>query len=135
MHTILKQVFHILIISTILFSCKPQGAEEQKVAEVIPIVRVIHPKKTSLKVSIHTTGKLEPEKQVKLSFKIPGILDELKVVEGQAVRKGDILAKLDVTEISSKRNQAKEQYFKTEREARIQQLVYQSLQKVFKVKV
>jgi len=95
--------------------CSTQKTENQSKTKKTPTVKVIQPEKVNLAQTIHATGKLEATKQIKLGFKTPGIISDLDVKEGQKVKKGAILAKLDITEISSKRTQAVEQLSKAER--------------------
>lgn len=45
--------------------------------------------------SVSATGKIQPEIEVKLSSEVSGEIIELPVVEGQAVKKGDLLVKIN----------------------------------------
>lgn len=55
---------------------------------------------------VSASGILASETQSNLSFMTGGIINEIKVDEGQEVRKGKILAELDLTEINSRLRQA-----------------------------
>jgi len=44
------------------------------------------------------SGTIEPENTSMLSFAVPGVIEDIKVEEGQFVRKGEVLARLDDTE-------------------------------------
>ena len=51
-------------------------------------------------------GKLASKEELKLSFKTGGIISEIFVDEGQTVKKGQVLAKLNLSEIQAQVNQA-----------------------------
>jgi RND family efflux transporter MFP subunit len=55
-------------------------------------------------------GKLLPIEQSKLSFEIPGKINEINVDVGDSVTQGQILAKLDNREALAKANQARASY-------------------------
>jgi HlyD family secretion protein len=48
---------------------------------------------------VNTTGNILPEEQTTLSFKSPGRVAEVLVEEGQFVRAGEVLARLDTTDL------------------------------------
>jgi RND family efflux transporter MFP subunit len=48
---------------------------------------------------VNATGTILPEKQTMLSFKSPGRVAEVAVEEGQYVRRGEVLARLEITEL------------------------------------
>ncbi|HEY5552976.1 MAG TPA: efflux RND transporter periplasmic adaptor subunit, partial [Opitutaceae bacterium] len=43
---------------------------------------------------VSATGRIQPEVEVKISAEVPGEIVELPIVEGQAVKKGDLLTRL-----------------------------------------
>jgi HlyD family secretion protein len=43
---------------------------------------------------VSATGRIQPEVEVKISAEVPGEIIELPVIEGQAVKKGDLLTRL-----------------------------------------
>lgn len=65
---------------------------------------------------IHTNGRLATKAEMKLSFKIGGIIKHIQVEEGQKVKKGQKLAELDLSEINAQVNQAKSAFEKAERD-------------------
>ena len=68
-----------------------------KVAQVLPLQEG---------VAIVTSGKLTAKEEIRLSFKIGGVLQTLRVEEGQRVSKGQLLAILDPSEINAQVSQA-----------------------------
>ena len=65
---------------------------------------------------IHTAGILALKDERKLAFKTGGIIRRIFADEGQEVKKGALLAKLDLAEIESRKNQAVSAYRKAERD-------------------
>jgi HlyD family secretion protein len=53
----------------------------------------------TLAAMVNATGTILPEKQTTLSFKTPGRVAEVPVQEGQTVREGDLLARLETTDL------------------------------------
>lgn len=119
MHTVT-----ILLISFafVLNGCSSQ-AEEMKPEETVPVKMsdVVH---KNLSLPIHTSGKLYASAEMKLSFKIPGIVKRIGHDEGQAVSKGQTLARLDETEIHAQVNQAQTAYNKAKRDLQRTQNLY-----------
>ncbi|GAB3329213.1 efflux RND transporter periplasmic adaptor subunit [Larkinella ripae] len=62
------------------------------------------------------SGLVSSSEEAKLSFKVGGILEKLYVDEGQAVRKGQLLATLNLTEINAQVSQAQFANEKAERD-------------------
>lgn len=62
------------------------------------------------------SGLVSSSEEAKLSFKVGGIIEKLYVDEGQAVRKGQLLATLNLTEINAQVNQAQFANEKAERD-------------------
>lgn len=65
---------------------------------------------------IVASGLVSSAEEAKLSFKVGGIINKLYVSEGQPVRKGQLLATLDLTEIDAQVNQAQFAVEKSERD-------------------
>ncbi|EGV42721.1 efflux RND transporter periplasmic adaptor subunit [Bizionia argentinensis JUB59] len=51
---------------------------------------------TSIKTKVVATGKLNPEEEIELKPQISGIVDKIAVLEGDIVKKGDLIAKIRV---------------------------------------
>lgn len=72
---------------------------------------------------IKGSGLIFSDTEARLSFKIGGIIQQIYVEEGQSVRKGQLLAKLDLTEINAQVVQAQNGMEKADRDLqRIQNL-------------
>jgi multidrug efflux system membrane fusion protein len=70
----------------------------------------------SVNIPVHTTGILFTSEELKLSFKTGGIVAKIFVREGDKVRKGDLLASLNLLEINASVEQAKISYDKAVRD-------------------
>ena len=62
------------------------------------------------------SGLVSSAQEARLSFKVGGIINQLFVEEGQSVRKGQLLATLDLTEINAQVSQAQLANEKAERD-------------------
>ncbi len=56
---------------------------------------------SDLTVEISATGTLQPLTQVDISSELSGVVREVAVAENQQVRKGDVLAKLDISKLEA----------------------------------
>lgn len=65
---------------------------------------------------IEATGVVAARDELRLSFKAGGVVQRVAVREGDAVRKGQLLAELDPTEISAQVDQARQLADKAERD-------------------
>ncbi|MFC2120844.1 efflux RND transporter periplasmic adaptor subunit, partial [Bacteroidota bacterium] len=65
---------------------------------------------------VHSSGKLSFKEEIKLSFKTGGIIKKIHVDEGQTVKKGSLLAELDLREINASVKQAELAVKKAERD-------------------
>jgi HlyD family secretion protein len=61
-----------------------------------------------LVASISASGSVSPVAQVQLNFNLPGTVSEVSVVEGQPVRQGDVLARLESAELELAVRQAQQ---------------------------
>jgi len=108
-----------------LLSCIDQ---ETKEAAAIPAekplnvfyVRTSPLTQSSLNDVIHVTGVIQSNTEAKPSFKTGGVIARTYVREGDYVKKGQLLAQLNITEIEAQANQAK---FAVEKAQRDQQRV------------
>ncbi len=102
-----------LVLSIILLGCE---AKEEPVPEKIIPVRVVNVERTEISIPIITSGKIYAKEEMILSFKTGGIIKKIFVNEGQSVKKGDILAEIDLSEINASVIQAKSAFEKNTRD-------------------
>lgn len=95
-------------------------AETKQVApastEVIP-VQVLKAEPTKSSQRIIATGQFTTDDESMLSFKIGGVVQQVLVKEGDAIRQGQVLARLDPTEIDAQVKQAEQGLAKAKRDA------------------
>src|SRR5688572_14166111 len=85
-----------------LYSCKHEDKAKigLEVADIIP-VKISSVAALGLPKIINATGLVSTENEAKYSFKIGGVINRIFVDEGQFFKKGQLLATLNSTEISS----------------------------------
>ncbi|MDW8053875.1 MAG: efflux RND transporter periplasmic adaptor subunit [Anaerolineae bacterium] len=79
--------------AVVLVACAPPGARPEPAERTASVTR------GSLVATVSATGNIEPEAQVRLSFQQPGTVAEVLVENGQRVKKGDVIARLDTTDL------------------------------------
>lgn len=112
-------ILKILIPTLLLISLSGCGDGEKNSPlsdkDTIP-VQTIQLKKEEVQRSVATSGKFTTDDEALLSFKTGGIIRKIFVREGDAIRKGQILASLDLDEMESMVDQAKTAYDKALRD-------------------
>jgi RND family efflux transporter MFP subunit len=87
-------------------------------------VRVAVVQQQQLRQNIRAAGMLGTKEEVKLSFKIGGVIDKVYADDGQAVQQGQLLAALNLREIDSQVQQALQGYDKAERDYKRAKALY-----------
>lgn len=104
-----KQIFKLSGLAALMIaaSCSKNvpPASVQHVGNTIPVT-VMPLTKTDVYGSVYASGQFTTDDETMLSFKTGGVISKIYVKEGDRIRKGQILAKLDLTEISAQVNQA-----------------------------
>lgn len=103
-----KLVIPALFLSFLISSC----SSKEKISNEIPKTEVIPVKLESLQAmnsneEIHVSGQFTTDDETYLSFLSGGIIQKLYVKEGDKVRKGQLLATLDLTLVRATVSQAK----------------------------
>src|SRR5262245_21928207 len=98
--TAMSRLRLIPILAVTVAACSRGRAAAAPPATAVS-VRVADVSLEALAAPVSATGTLGPKEEVPLSFKIGGVIGRMLVDEGQAVRAGDTLAVLDVTEIDA----------------------------------
>lgn len=111
--------FLLLILAGALWACGTKAekpAQNTKTADEVAIAVKLAPVETVVRAEpIVASGLVASAEEAKLSFKVGGIINKLYVDEGQTVRKGQLLATLNLTEMDAQVNQAQ---FSVEKSAR-----------------
>lgn len=117
----MKNRHNLLMISAVfilsLISCnhKNKVSPVTDLVEAIP-VKIIALNKSDVTGIIHSSGQFTTDNETMLAFKTGGIVDRIYVKEGDKIRKGEVLATLDLTEISAQVNQAQIAFEKASRD-------------------
>jgi RND family efflux transporter MFP subunit len=111
---IIQMVTAVIAAIIIITGCNGNGVEQPPV-EVVPVKTAVV-KLEDISIPVHTSGRLYPKAMVKLSFKTGGLIDKIYVDEGDTVKKGQLLASLDLSEINARVNQARNGFLKAERD-------------------
>jgi RND family efflux transporter MFP subunit len=114
-----------IALSFTVQSCTDSSGKSNvpKITEPIP-VRIMELKKSSGTHVIKTSGQLTTNDETILGFKTSGIVSSILVKEGDFVKKGQLLATLDLREINSLVSQARHGYDKAQRDFRRVQNLY-----------
>ncbi len=114
----MKRIITSLTIGSLLFaflSCR-QEKEKKVVSNHDVQVSLVDVKNATIARDIQVHGAISSGETADLSFKLPGIIRSIRVKEGDAVRKGALLAELDLTEIEAQYAQAQESFDKQQRD-------------------
>jgi len=110
----------LVIITAAWFAqaCSNSNKKNETIArftEVIP-VRVMAITQQELQPVVQTSGLFTTDDETLLSFKTGGIIEKIYVKEGDAIRKGQLLATLNLTEIEAQVAQARLAFDKAKRD-------------------
>lgn len=89
----------ILIAANILFvscSVKSEGADNE---EVLKPVKVVEIREEVIPVKLDYIGTVLSDQMKKVAFKSSGKIESISIKKGQSIKKGDVLAKLDTTDL------------------------------------
>lgn len=114
-----RYVFLLLLaLPLLLTSCggKTEAKTGETLAEEVIPVRLVPVARESTAEPVKASGLVASETEARLSFKTGGIIQKIFVKEGDAVRRGQLLAVLNLTEINAQVQQATEAVGKAERD-------------------
>ncbi len=106
----------LLFCAGLILFIQCQKSENGPFAEKAIPVTFADVTKRDVAPAIRTSGRLSSSEQMKLSFKIGGIIDVLHFNEGISVRKGDVLAALKQDEIDAQVRLARSGFEKAQRD-------------------
>lgn len=104
-----------LAIAVSLFACGKKEVSQTKIDETVA-VRLAPVETVVMQRSILASGVVASASEARLGFKIGGIIEKIYVEEGQNVAQGQILARLNMTEIAAQVAQSQEGFSKAERD-------------------
>lgn len=91
----------LIIFSTVLSGC---GGDVEEVADVVRPIKIVTLGAEDGGLGLEYAGAVSSSQEAQLSFEVDGQILEFPVVEGQAVRVGRLLARLDDRDYVARRN-------------------------------
>ncbi|MBR1785317.1 MAG: efflux RND transporter periplasmic adaptor subunit [Bacteroidales bacterium] len=104
-----QRIFAMIGISIAILSISCAGREKGKMEDV-PAVTVAQVEKSGCEYSIEYPGLVFASEEVSLSFKVSGTIEKILVKEGDRVRKGQIMARLDTIDYRNQLNATTAEY-------------------------
>ena len=105
-----------LLFMMSVIACKNNSTEKEVIKDDIIPVKVITVMKDTMSTSFKSSGYFTTDNETPLSFKNGGIVQVIYVKEGDAIRAGQLLAKVDGAEILAATQQATLAYQKALRD-------------------
>ncbi len=114
----MKKIFILpFVIISLLMGCgKKKEVKKALIEDDIVAVKLADVSQANSTEAINTSGLVTSLQEARLSFKTGGIIEKIYVKEGQNVRRGQLLATLNLTEINAQVQQATESVNKSERD-------------------
>lgn len=101
----MKNILVLVVLAAIISACTTQAQNQAQTAEPKE-VEAQAAQAVEYQNTVFATGPLAAAQEAKLSFKTGGIIAQVLVREGQKVRKGQLLARLELDEIQAQSQQA-----------------------------
>jgi len=114
----------LALIVTTIAACSPSAAKDLPPAVLAVPVRVVPIEDSLVARPIVASARLAVRDEARLSFKIGGVIARIAAREGERVRRGAVLASLDMREIDAQVAKAQSALNKVERDAVRAQTLY-----------
>ncbi len=111
-----RTIVAILFLGAALFIQACSGHAEEEKQDEPRQVRTAPVENGAVAFAIKTSGMVASKSEVRLSFKIGGIMSRIYADEGAFVKKGQLLASLDLAEINARVQQARSASEKADRD-------------------
>ena len=111
------KVIYLIVFSVLIFAiigCNNNHLSEEQAPLVA--VKTAPVQRASISFPVHVSGLLASPKEMKLSFKVGGIIQKILVDDGDLVEKNQLLAALEMSEIKAMVQRAKSGYEKALRD-------------------
>lgn len=113
----IKFLIYILLIISVL-ACKKNAKQDTNttLSDEFIVVKTVAVSKIVSAEPVMASGFVSSDKEARMSFKTGGVIEKIYVQEGDEVKKGQLLARLNMTEINAQVTQAHEGFNKLERD-------------------
>jgi RND family efflux transporter MFP subunit len=106
----------LLFIAFLLTGCGAEAGPPFPSEPPVPVVEVAEARRADAPPPIRASGRLAAKSEADLAFKIDGVVQDVLVDEGDRVEKGEVLARLDLSEISARVQEAESALEKARRD-------------------
>lgn len=96
----------LVLVAVCVVGCGAEAEPPRRPETTTPVVQVAEATPRTAPVPIHATGRLASKAEVPLAFTIDGVVDRIRVDEGDRVQKGQALARLHLSEIDAQVQEA-----------------------------
>ena len=116
MNNIKLSIYILLLIS--ILACKKNAKQDTNttLSDEFIVVKTAAVNKIVSAEPVMASGFISSDKEARMSFKTGGVIEKIYVQEGDEVKKGQLLARLNMTEINAQVTQAHEGFNKLERD-------------------
>lgn len=114
----------LLLSLAVLHACSDGNGAVNPEAERLTPVRVVDTTLGPAAPAIRTSALVALKDETRLAFKVGGVIASIDVEEGQRVRAGEVLAKLQLAEVQSQVEQARQMVDKAERDLKRGERLY-----------
>ena len=111
------------LLTLSLLGCTDAETKTTSEKKEVP-VEVIEVQKKPREEVIHLLGTVEADREMKMGFKIGGKIKRLVFTEGQLVKKGKLMAELDMTGLLAQKEKAIENMKKAKRDMERMEKLY-----------
>ncbi len=108
-------ILTLFLLAAVLLSCGSKKPASSNINDAV-VIRTAPVSVQGQTSKLQYSGKIQSSSQANLSFKVGGIISRIYVKEGDAVRAGQTLAALDMTEINAQVQQARQAADKASRD-------------------
>ncbi len=115
---IIVGVLVVLIAAGGVYLATRPATTQTALSQLLATAQKVKVVRTNLMTSVDSSGSVIPAARLQLAFGASGTVQDVKVKVADHVKKGDVLATLDSTDLENKVAQAEQSYL-------IQQLTYQ----------
>ncbi|HEY5809946.1 MAG TPA: efflux RND transporter periplasmic adaptor subunit [Povalibacter sp.] len=111
------RITHIMLLVVSAFAISGCNGKAQEVTVTPTPVRIATASTGPALPTLRTNGLLVNKDEMRLSFKVGGVIRQIAVHEGERVRRGQKLAEIELAEVNAQVEQARQAHDKAQRDA------------------